>query len=199
LNCYACKKKQSICVDSFLTKSKLSIKQLLLLLYFWSVKTPIEQTALMLDLSQTMIISWNNMIHEICSTKFSHETNPQLGGPDHIIQIDKSVIYRPKHNQGHALFEPSKWIFAIYDVDRKIGVIKLVPSRSTDVLLPIIKKYVIPGTEIHSDQWAAYAGIPSITVDPPYTHHTVNHSRHFKDPSTGVHTNNVKAYWLAIK
>ena len=32
-----------------------------------------------------------------------------------------------------------------------------------------------------------------------YVHRTVNHSRHFRDPVTGVCTNHVEAYWSAIK
>jgi transposase-like protein len=199
MNCYACKKKQSVRAGSFLTKSKLSIKQLLLLIYLWVMKMPVKQTSVMLGLSQNTVVDWNNMIREICSAKFVRETNPQLGGPGKIVQIDESVIYKPKYNRGHAMNEPAKWIFAMYDVEKKIGAIEFVENRSADVLLPIITKYVLPGTEIHSDQWAAYGGIASLPVYPPYTHKTVNHKRHFKDPSTGVHTNNVEAYWSSIK
>jgi len=32
-----------------------------------------------------------------------------------------------------------------------------------------------------------------------YVHRTVNHSRHFRDPVTGVCTNHVEAYWSAVK
>lgn len=197
--CYTCKKKQSIRAGSFLTRSKLSIKEMLLLFYCWSLKLGMEQTFNMLGLSHVTIIDWNNMIREICSAKFAQETNPQLGGVGRIVQIDESVIYKPKYHRGHAMREPEKWIFAIYDVERKIGAIEFVQNRSSEVLLPIIKKYVLPGTEIHSDQWAAYNGISTIAVDPPYIHKTVNHSNYFRNPVTGVHTNNVEAYWSSIK
>ena len=32
-----------------------------------------------------------------------------------------------------------------------------------------------------------------------YVHRQVNHSQFFRDPDTGVHTNNVEAYWSSIK
>jgi ISXO2-like transposase domain len=199
MNCYACKKKQSIHAGTFLTNSKLSLKELMLFFYCWTLKLSVEQTATMLGISEHTIIDWNNLTREVCSLRFANETNPQLGEIGRVVQIDESVIYRPKYNRGHAVSEPTKWIFAMYDVDKKVGAIEFVQNRSAETLLPIIKKYVIPGTEIHSDQWSAYAGISSIDVTPGFIHKTVNHSLHFKDPSTGVHTNNVEAYWSSIK
>lgn len=197
--CYACNKKLSIRTGSFLTRSKLTLAQSIIYFYLWTLKTPVAQTAVMLGLSEHTVIDWNNLIREICTSTFLHECTPSLGGPGHVVQIDESVIYRPKYHRGHALTEPSKWIFGLYDVDKKLGAVEFVENRSAEVLLPLIRKHVKPGTEIHSDQWAAYANINTIDVDPPFVHKTVNHSKHFKDPITGVHTNNVEAYWCAIK
>jgi hypothetical protein len=59
-------------------------------------------------------------------------------------------------------------------------------------------KYVKPGSEIHSDQWAAYLFTCDIEVSPPFIHKTVNHSENFRDPVTSAHTNNVEAYWWAV-
>ena len=70
-----------------------------------------------------------------------------------------------------------------------------MPNRSAATLNPIILEYVLPGTSIYSDQWAAYRNLNQLG----FAHGTVNHSVNFKDPTTGVHTNHVEAYWSRIK
>lgn len=52
-------------------------------------------------------------------------------------------------------------------------------------------------TVIHSDEWRAYHranALPNVAV-----HRTVNHSLHFRDPVTGVHTNHIESYWNRVK
>ena len=70
---------------------------------------------------------------------------------------------------------------------------ELVPNRQAATLLPIINAHVAPGTIIHSDQWNSYSQVG--TLSNVSSHATVNHSLHFVDPSTGVHTQNVESYW----
>ena len=197
--CPSCRKMLTIRTGSFLTRSKLSLGQSLMLIYLWALKMPVEQTAIMIGTSERTVVDWNNLIREVCSSKFAHEAEPTLGGPGRVVQIDESLVYKAKHNRGHALFEQPKWVFGIYDVSEKVGAVEFVESRTAEVLLPLIRKHVIPGTEIHSDQWPAYTHISDMDVQPPFIHRAVNHSRFFRDPQTGVHTNNVEAYWSSIK
>ena len=69
---------------------------------------------------------------------------------------------------------------------------EIVPKRSKKKLLPIIHSVVRPGSIVHSDQWAAYNDIQQeLGLD----HETVNHSLHFVDPATGVHTQTIESYW----
>lgn len=69
--------------------------------------------------------------------------------------------------------------------------------RNAATLLPIIERSVLPGTEVHSDDWRAYArlaGIPNVAA-----HRVVVHARHFVDPRTGVHTQEIESSWSQLK
>ena len=78
-----------------------------------------------------------------------------------------------------------------------LGYMELVPDRSAATLIPIIQTHIHPGTEIWSDQWQAYSHVSSL---PSVSGHlTVNYSLHFKDPQTGVQTNNIESYCNRVK
>ena len=78
-----------------------------------------------------------------------------------------------------------------------LGYMEVVDRRDAATLLPIIQAHTAPGTIIHSDEWSSYrrvASLPNIAA-----HGAVNHSLHFVDPVTGVHTQNVESYWGRVK
>ena len=78
-----------------------------------------------------------------------------------------------------------------------LGYKKIVPDRRAATLLPIIHTHVVAGTTIYSDQWSAYSQVGSLSN--VGSHSRVNHSLHFVDPATGVHTQNIKSYWSSAK
>ncbi len=90
-------------------------------------------------------------------------------------------------------------MFGMVDTSHQpaLGYMEVVQRRNAATLLPIIQAHTAPGTTVHSDEWAAYNQVQSLpTVG---THNTVNHSLHFVDPVTGVHTQNVESYWNRVK
>ena len=70
-----------------------------------------------------------------------------------------------------------------------------VEQRNADTLLPIIQQYILPGTTIISDCWAAYNNIENLG----YQHLTVNHTYNFVDSITHAHTNNVDNFRMLSK
>ena len=73
----------------------------------------------------------------------------------------------------------------------------VVPDRTANTLLPIIRDHLQPGSTVHSDQWRAYNQVQQLA--PVSSHATVNHSLHFVDPQSGVHTQAIESYWARVK
>lgn len=189
-------RKISIRDGSFISDFRSDLRTIILSAYFWALDLHNHQVQAMLDTSKSTVVQYFQFYRDVCSTWLLN--NPiQLGGVGTVVQIDECVISKRKYNRGHHV--PERWIFGMYDINQGVGSIEFVDRRSANVLLPIIQRKVIPGTTIHSDQWAAYNGIAQINVNPPYIHETVNHSVNFRDPNTGVHTNNVECFWKNCK
>jgi hypothetical protein len=106
------------------------------------------------------------------------------------------VITKQKYHVGRRI--PPKWIIGIYDDTTKKGYAAYIPNRSSETLQHI-RKVVLAGTEIWTDELRSYRRLAVLGGASPYTHKTVNHSRYFRDPLTGVCTNHVEAYWSRLQ
>ena len=62
--------------------------------------------------------------------------------------------------------------------------------------LPIIQRKVQLGSILHTDEWAAYRQLQRRLG---LHNRAVNHSLHFVDPATGVHTQHAESNWCTAK
>ena len=126
----------------------------------------------------------------------SAEANPStLGGPGVIVELNEAKFGKRKCNEGS--YREGQWVLGA--VDRNTGQCFFLsyPNKKRDAptLLPLISRWILPGSIVYTDEWAANNGLTAAA----YTHNSVNHSIQFVDPSTGVHTNTQEGLWAHVK
>ena len=106
-----------------------------------------------------------------------------------VVEIDESAFKR-KNNSGSQ--SSHKWVFGLYERERKLVYMEIVKNRLATTLIPIVQRMCEPGTTIISDQWAAYNKLEEVG----FPHFTVDHSRFFVNPqSREIHTQNIEISW----
>ena len=116
-----------------------------------------------------------------------------LGGPGKVVEVDEAKFGKRKFHRGRRV--NGVWIFGILERGSNNCVVMPVEDRTEETLLSEIVKYVAPGATIISDCWASYNGLKRLG----YVHMKVNHSKFFKDPETGAHTNTVEGMWSIMR
>lgn len=88
------------------------------------------------------------------------------------MEIDESLVYKSKYHRGRARVQG--WVFGMVERGNSNNVVFIpVERRNALTLLPLIEEWILPGTIIMSDMWAAYGGIPALPAG--YRHLSVNH------------------------
>jgi hypothetical protein len=142
--------------------------------------------------SDHTVVDWYNFAREVC-TQILLQDNEQIGGPGVIVEINESKFVKRKYNRGQRV--DGCWVFGGIERDSKKCFFEIVEDRSRNTLLPIIQKYIKPGSLIISDCWKAYDCLASCG----YEHQTVNHSVEFVDSTTGAYTQTIESTWHQLK
>nr|XP_055075303.1 uncharacterized protein LOC129454751 [Misgurnus anguillicaudatus] len=133
--------------------------------------------------------------------RLRRRSGQMIGSRQEFAVLDESNFrHKRKYGRGRAsaTWRRKKWVFGVLGVrDRcRHPVLRLVKKRSRRHLIPIVVKYVNPGTTIISDEWRAYR---RVLANMGYNHFTVNHSQWFVDPHSGAHTQHIERAWLKYK
>ena len=189
--CTPFKKFKNIRSESVLSGQKLSKPVFLMLIFYLSVKflTNIA-IAQLTGLSENTISDWKILLHTRVADWLIANPSP-IGGPGVIVELEEAKFGKKKYIK--RAYREGQWVLG--GADRNTGQCFLLPcpgnKRDAPTLLPLIFRWILPGSVVYTDEWAAYNGLTAAT----YTHESVNHSIQFVDPSTGVHTNTQEGLW----
>lgn len=103
-------------------------------------------------------------------------------------KADTNIIERPNKK------DPTKTVKEkIYHTFAKV-ICKVVPDTKGNTLKGLIKKHVVFGSQITSDEWWAYNGLHR-----EYIHDIVDHRRGEYVNSRGSTTNTIEGFWTWVK
>ena len=74
----------------------------------------------------------------------------------------------------------------------------MVEHRDRRTLLQITERCLLPGTEVHSDDWGACRDLERLVANVA-SHKVVVHAGKFVEPVTGVHTQEIESRWNELK
>jgi transposase-like protein len=188
-----CTKAVSIAKGSFFEQCKLKFSEVLHICYLWLAKVPSKSIMLMTGHSSATVLAFIKYFGQVCGENIKEEEYV-IGGPDVEVEIDECKISKQKYNRGRHI--EGAWIFGgIEHTTEKRIFVEVVENRTAETLTEVMAHQIHPASIILSDFWRRYSGLTTLG----FSHSTVTHSRHFKDPETQVHTNGIEAPWSGIK
>jgi transposase-like protein len=199
---YKCRKSFSPFTGTIFQKMKLPLNIQLHILNYFLLKMPCSSIAATLQLSKNTITLYNRLFRKYLKNKVYFNRNRRIGGRNKTVELDETKIGKRKYNKGHKV--EGAWVIGGIERSMLKNKVKnenkrlfLVPIEKRDIngIDKIIQKYVKKGTTLYTDLWKGYNNLKNIG----YKHKTVNHSKNFKDPVTGVHTNTIEGTWNALK
>ena len=185
------KVENSIRSGSWFAKSNMTLEEILQFTYWWCQDLDQTQIRHELALNTNTGVDWDSFCSEVREIEL-FENSVKIGGEGKVVQIDESKFGKRKYRRGHHV--EGQWVFGGIENDSRKCFLIAVEKRDEATLLPIIEKWIEPGTVIISDCWKAYCNLEKYG----YRHFTVNHSKEFVN-AAGQSTNKMEGHWRQAK
>ncbi|KAI5150848.1 hypothetical protein ENBRE01_1753 [Enteropsectra breve] len=146
--CKSCRRKTFVRTGTALIKSRLSLSEILNLMFKFSEECLVRETSSALTLDKNTASKWFNIFRS--SLKKSLELSFAKSGGDELnVQIDETVIAKRKCHRGRKV--PQQWLFgAIYAVNGHY-ILKCISGRSKAELKTVIIDCITVKSVVHSD------------------------------------------------
>lgn len=191
----ACQNREvSLRSHTFFFNSRLSCMQIMRLAHLWLSGASTMTARIQTGHGKETLAAFYQHFRDLVSSSLVEE-DQVIGGDGIIVEVDETKLGKRKYHRGHRV----EGVWVLVGIERtEQSRIFLVPleNRTSATLTDIISRHVAPGSILYTDCWKGYGAITEILG---LNHLTVNHSKHFKDPHTGVCTNTVEGLNNGLK
>lgn len=195
-NTTKCKKnRRSVREGSLFSRSHLPIAKALIILYEWARGEQGTEIANDINVHRGTVVEWTLVARKLVAAHLSIASE-QIGGAGKIVEIDETLVARRKFNVGRVVSQ--QWLFGgiVRGSDPPEMFLELVPDRTRETLIAVLKRRVRQESRIFHDGWRSYMRLGEDGFD----HSEVNHKRNFIKPSNrDVHTQSVESMWSRLK
>lgn len=142
------------------------------------------------EIGVTYKTAWR-MCDQIRAYMTSLDSDDPMGGEGETVQIDETFIGGKGKQQTY--HQTKKLVIGMMENGGEL-VTRAVPSTKKVDLLPQVQSFVLPGTEIHTDECSSYRSLHKLG----FVHKTVNHRIEYvtKDGTT---VNALEGFWGLLK
>lgn len=193
-NSYKGNKAVSIFHGTFFGGAKIKCNAIMHIAYLWL--TGCSSTTILMHTghSEHTVAAYLRHLRQLISETLEND-DTLVGGRGVVVQVDETKLGKRKYHRGHRV--EGAWVVAGVELtDRRAVFAEVVENRSEATLVDVLRRHVQLGSIIWTDCWKGYSNISGIFG---IEHQTVNHSQHFKDPQTEVHTNVIEGTNYALK
>jgi len=154
-----CNFQMSLRMHSFFSSSPLSISVITEIIYLWVHKCSQEFVLHETGISNRTMVDFYNFLREVCSVILQEHSENQLEVQVKSLRLMNQNLAKEvqQRKSGRHLGR----VFGGIERDSNPSKTFFVPvsDRSAATLIPIIKRWILPGTTVLSDCWKAYSSL----------------------------------------
>ena len=195
--CSTCKKQRSIRYGTIFARSHLQLHTLMHAFLRWYLNDPNKTIQTEVQITGKTVVKLKQLLN-LLATHILEKKSVMIGGPTRVVEIDEALLHRRKYNRGRG--KDPGWVLG--GIERPIQsdetprlFLVLCPNRKKETLIPLIQKWVRPGTILVTDSFKSYRGLSKFG----YHHYVVNHKRNFVAPKTLAHTQRIEGEWRHVR
>lgn len=180
---------------TFLEQIHIAPWKILCFINCWLHRFSLQTVMDNLNISSTTAVNWRLYCSQVA--KAFCERQPPIGGPGAVVEVDMNRIGPSTREDDQGC---NSWVLGGIEHGPvssrpRCFLVPLRDERDRNAIVAIIRKFVSPGTEIHSREWAAELGLNALG----YKHQVADVTKNFVGSQSGAQTQRIFRLWGDVK